>query len=286
MDECYVLDTNVLLDYLFDYIDKNKHLQARELVKTLKKTASSIYIPNGVEFEVLKVIAESFMILRDLIILEMRKNDWDNLSVKDRLNILDRTRNDFDQLFDDIRKKFYPNTSKGIRLSIAKRVFSTLASQLIDKRLSEIRDDILTENKIKDQEEYLTEKISKKFSTFPPSVTITNSFEEYLKHTIFMREFGKVKNVGLGDLVIFYEILLAVKGRVCETLIIISNDYDLITIRESLIKNLNDFMNSSNNKEHKKYAREIRDLISSNVKVEKVNEVINKIKSSHNQQFP
>jgi predicted nucleic acid-binding protein len=78
-----VLDTNVLIDYLYEFSDKHK--QAVELIRNLKEKGYSIYVPYSVKNELTKIVAGSFMILRDLIISEMRKNNWDVLPAKDRL---------------------------------------------------------------------------------------------------------------------------------------------------------------------------------------------------------
>ncbi|MEW9492395.1 MAG: hypothetical protein TQ35_0009400 [Candidatus Aramenus sulfurataquae] len=78
-----MLDTNVLIDYLYEFSDKHK--QAVELIRNLKEKGYSIYVPYSVKNELTKIVAGSFMILRDLIISEMRKNNWDVLPAKDRL---------------------------------------------------------------------------------------------------------------------------------------------------------------------------------------------------------
>ncbi|AAY79901.1 hypothetical protein [Sulfolobus acidocaldarius] len=280
MDKCFALDTNILLDYFYDFMDKNRHLQAEKLVKSLKGRSSEIYIPNTVKTEVLEITAGSFAILRNSLILEMQKINWDNLSIEERDKALDRIRDNFDELFENTRKKLYPDTTPGIRLFLAKRLFSKLRNELINRRLSEIKDFVLTENRIKDSEEYLIRRISNEFSLFPSLISISSSSEELMKLNIFMRAFGKVKNIGLIDSTLFSEIFLALKGGVCESITLISNDYDLATIKESLLNNLNDFIKSSSNNDHRNYAEEMRDLIHSNLKVVKLEEILNKLASS------
>ncbi|MCY0859451.1 MAG: hypothetical protein OWQ54_03370 [Sulfolobaceae archaeon] len=94
-----------------------------------------------------------------------------------------------------------------------------------------------------------------------------------------MNAFGRIKRGGIHDKTVFLEVLLAIKSGICENITIISNDEDLVEIRNSLINNLKDFIESSSSSDHKNYAIELRNLISSNIKVIKLKEILSKLTS-------
>jgi hypothetical protein len=215
------------------------------------------------------------MILRDLIISEMRKNNWDVLPAKDRLELLDQIKKNFDQSFEDIRQKRYPNTTKGIRLHLAKRIFSKLYKELIDKKLCEIQNVIMSENRIKDLEESIIKRLESEFLKFPEEIILPiSSYEEEMKYIIYLRAFGRIKNLGLNDMAIFREVYSAVRKGVCDNMIIISKDSDLANIKGHTLSKLREFIENSKNPDHQKYAKEIINLISSNIKVEILEEVL------------
>ncbi|MCI2414724.1 MAG: type II toxin-antitoxin system VapC family toxin [Candidatus Aramenus sp.] len=283
-----MLDTNVLIDYLFEFTDRHK--QAMELIRNLKEKGYSIYVPYSVKNELLKIIAESFIILRDLIISKMKENNWDELFVENKMELLDEIKQNFYQLFENRRYRLYPNTTRKnyhntdreIRPLLANKIFSKLRNELICKRLSEIQNEIMSENRIKDLEEYITKKLEGEFLKFPEEIGISfSSYEEEMKHIIYLRTFGKIKNFGLNDMSIFSEVYHEVSEGVCDNITIISKDQDLAVIKESELNELEEFIKNSKNPERKKYAEEIRDLIRYNIKVENLEDVLKKLNSSH-----
>ena len=274
-NEAFFLDTNILIKWIYREI-LNENPAVEYFINSLSKGQCVILHINLREFET--IIYDAYNITSHVIYEKiLSKQDWDKLGVEDKLRVLEDIRKNFEQIYEQIRTKYYNGQilPGGIRQILAKRFFIELEGKLIDSNLEALRNHIALNQRTDDLIDYISgiENTIRKNCTILNNINLLFNddiikenqliYEGISKYISNLKSKGYNKPPSRNDQIIYVYLFLLLRGRIYDKIVFITDDNDFKRMHNAVLNHLNDIINGNADLrgDFKEYAIEANDIL-------------------------
>ena len=241
-------DTNLLFYYIFDYLDQAKTRQVQEIVRRAKSNEQfEIFLLNTVRTELNSVTISILDITKTIVETNLTDN-WDQLSLEDRINLLENLDKNFTEKFQELYKTKYKAKNNGEKAKIGLRLFRKLENRFHTRTREEIINDVLGGKNWEPVIASMNKRLDENFEPLPSTVSLKDNLmmeltlidEKIVSENLKKKEGASANRM---DRVILTEIYLALSGGVYDKIFFVTNDYDPFIIYNDLKNSLENSRN-------------------------------------------
>ncbi|BDC17723.1 hypothetical protein [Acidianus sp. HS-5] len=273
--EVFFLDTNIILKWVYRKV-LNESKSTEDFIKSLGREQCVVLDINLSEF--VTIILDSYTIFSTVVYNNLRV-DWDNLSIKEKLQVLENIRKNFDSLYENVSSLYSSQIPpSGIRQALAKSFFINMYNRIANWSFEEIKRHLVLKDKTDDLIDYINlekEKISQSCTILTlsnllidmgKSLIINQLVDEGIRKFLSRLKQNKFnKTPSRKDQLIFKAIIFLLYTNQYYKIVLITDDDDFKRIHNEVLNHLNDIIHGKADPrgEYKEYAKEIYNILTS-----------------------
>ncbi|MEM2663482.1 MAG: hypothetical protein QW665_09500, partial [Metallosphaera sp.] len=175
-------------------------------------------------------------------------DNWDQLSLEDRINLLENLDKNFTEKFQELYKTKYKAKNNGEKAKIGLRLFRKLENRFHTRTREEIINDVLGGKNWEPVIASMNKRLDENFEPLPSTVSLKDNLmmeltlidEKIVSENLKKKEGASANRM---DRVILTEIYLALSGGVYDKIFFVTNDYDPFIIYNDLKNSLENSRN-------------------------------------------